>query len=117
MSARTVRPRRPQGDLGGGLCRGYAITATTRLAAQRAAQKVSDSLMKADDWDAGKDMREAAVFLSYRLESAGHDLAVALSLLEQGRYREAHQFMTDVLMTTTADPPPFVNAKRSPLSS
>ncbi len=108
------RPRRPQGDLGGGLCRGYAITATTRLAAQRAAQKVSDSLNRANAWDADKDMREAAFFLSSRLASDAHDLAVALALLEQGRHSEAHQFLTDVLRTATDDPPPFTNAGRSP---
>ena len=112
---RGSQPTRPR--LGGGRCRGHAITKVARLAAQRAAQKVSDSLMRSHAWDAGADMREAAVFLAYRLESAGHDLAVALSLLEQGRYREAHQFLDDVLRTATDDPPPFTNAKRSPLSS
>ena len=101
---------------GGGRCRGHAITKVARLAAQRAAQKVSDSLMRANAWDTDKD-REAAFYLSHRLASDAHDLAVALSLLEQGRYREAHQFLDDVLRTATDDPPPFTNAKRSPFSS
>ncbi len=73
--------------------------------------------MRANAWDADKDMREAAAYLSHRLQSDAHDLAVALALLEQGRYSEAHQFLTDVLGTATADPPPFMNAGRSPLSS
>ncbi len=82
---------------GGGRCRGHAITKVARLAAVQAAREVSDSLARANAWGADKNMRGLAIYLSGRLESDAHDLAVALALLEQGRYSDAHKFLTDVL--------------------